>query len=265
MTKEILAFFTDTHLGQKLVARSEIAGDKMGYEETPREHEHNLRMVLDDIAGKGISRVVFGGDIGTAHSVDGFFELLRDYTFEVSLILGNHDTYGNVAPYCDMGGNIVAGKLCYSRQDPHLKRIFLDTSDNAVGDGQRKWLTRELESVKRAAIFLHHPILQVDTLVDRTGAALRDRDEVRALLIGTDCEISLFCGHYHMIDEAREANILQYVSPAVSYQIVKQSARLEADTGTFGYRILEMDEKEIKTQVVLFSKTQATRTSRGAI
>ncbi|WP_368517007.1 hypothetical protein [Rhizobium sp.] len=72
MTKTILAFFTDTHLGQKLVTKTEIAGDKMGYEETPQEHEHHLRLILDDIARKGISRVVFGGDIGTAHSVAAF-------------------------------------------------------------------------------------------------------------------------------------------------------------------------------------------------
>ncbi len=255
MTKTILAFFTDTHLGQKLIAKSEIAGDKMGYEETPREHEHHLRLVLDDITQRGISKVVFGGDIGTAHSVGGFFERLHAYAFDVSLILGNHDTYGNVAPYYDMAGSTVAGKLCYSQQDPHVKRIFLDTSDNAVGDGQRKWLARELEGVRQAAIFLHHPILPLDTPVDRTGAALRDRDEVRSLLIGMDCRISLFCGHYHMIDEAREVNIRQYVSPAISYQIVKQSEHLNADTGTFGYRILEMDEEEIKTQAVLFSKT----------
>ncbi len=255
MTKTILAFFTDTHLGQKLVTKTEIAGDKMGYENTPREHEHHLRLVLGDIARRGISKIVFGGDIGTACSVGGFFEHLRAHAFDVSLILGNHDTYGNVAPDYDMGGSTVAGKLCYSQQDPHLKRIFLDTSDNVVGDGQRRWLAHELEGVRQAAIFLHHPILPLDTPIDRTGAALRDRDEVRSLLIGMDCRISLFCGHYHMIDEAREANIRQYVSPAVSYQIVKHSERLEADTGTFGYRILEMDEEEIKTQVVLFSKT----------
>ena len=254
MTKTILAFFTDAHLGQKLVGKNEIASDRMGYEETPQEHELHLRLVLDDIARKGISKVVFGGDIGPAHSIRGFFELLRAYAFDVSLILGNHDTYGNVAPYYDMGGSTVAGKLCYSQQDPHLKRIFLDTSDNVVGDGQRKWLARELDGVRQAAIFLHHPILPLDTPIDRTGAALRDRDEVRSLLIGMDCRISLFCGHYHMIDEAREANIRQYVSPAVSYQIVKQSERLKADTGTFGYRILEINEEEIKTQIVLFSE-----------
>ncbi len=255
MTKTTLAFFTDAHLGQRLVAKSDIAGDKMGYEETSGEHEHHLRVILDDIAGKGISRIVFGGDIGTAQSVGRFFELLRSHAFEMSLILGNHDSYRNITPYYDPGESVVAGKLYFSQHDPHLKRVFLDTSDNVVDDSQREWLIRELEGVRKAAIFLHHPILPLDTPVDRTGAALRDRDKLRSLLIGLDCQISLFCGHYHMIDETREANIRQYVSPAVSYQIVKQSERLKADTGTFGYRILEFDEEEIRTQTVLFSKT----------
>ena len=254
MTKTTLAFLTDTHLGQRLVAKGEIAGDKMGYQETLGEHEHHLRVVLDDIARKDISRIVFGGDIGAAQSVGRFFELLRGYAFDMSLILGNHDSYGNVTQHYDLGESIVAGKLCFSQHDPYLKRIFLDTSDNAVGDNQRKWLVRELSGVKKAAIFLHHPILPLDTSVDRTGAALRDRDDVRSLLIDTDCQISLFCGHYHMIDEAREANIRQYVTPAVSYQLVKQSEHLKADMKTFGYRILELDEDEIRTQIVLFSK-----------
>ena len=254
MTKTTLAFFTDAHLGQRLVATSELSGDKMGYEEAPGEHEHHLCVILDDIARKGISKVVFGGDIGTERSVGRFFELLRSYAFEMSLILGNHDSYGNVTQYHDPGESVVAGKLCFSQHDPHLKRIFLDTSDNVVDDCQREWLARELEGVKKAAIFLHHPILPLDTPVDRTGAALRDRDELRSLLTGMDCQISLFCGHYHMIDEAREANIRQYVSPAVSYQIAKQSERLKADTRTFGYRILEFDKDVIRTQIVLFSK-----------
>jgi Icc protein len=253
MTKTILAHFTDTHLGQRLSARSKVDGDKMGYEETLGKHERQLVTVLDDIASKGISKLVFGGDIGTAKSVAGFFELLGDYDFEMSLVLGNHDTYRNVARYHEMGKNAVEGKLCFSQDDPRRKRIFLDTSDNAMGDGQRKWLARELEGTRKAALFIHHPILPLDTPVDRTGAALKDRDEVRSLLLAANCEISVFAGHYHMTDEAQDANIRQYVSPAVSYQIVKQSEHLEGDTNTFGYRIVEMDEEEIRTSIVSFT------------
>jgi Icc protein len=90
--------------------------------------------------------------------------------------------------------------------------------------------------------------------VERSGVALRDRDDVKALLASADCEVSVFCGHYHMIYEAREANIRQFVSPATSYQIVKVSDRLQVDTSTFGYRVLSIDDGEISTEVVLLTE-----------
>jgi len=123
-----------------------------------------------------------------------------------------------------------------------------------VGDDQLAWLARELDGTDKVAIFLHHPILQIDTPLERSGAALRDRDKIKMLLASTDCEVSVFCGHYHMIDEAREARIRQFVTPAVSYQIIKQADRLRVDTSTFGYRILEIDGAEIATEVVLLAE-----------
>jgi len=255
MPKTTIALFTDTHLGQKLVMNTEIAGDKMRYDNVPKEHEDRLRLVLDNIAGKGISNILFGGDIGTAQSVQGFFELLKEYDFTVTVILGNHDDYRNVTQYWNAGDNAVTGKLCYSRTDGDLKQIFLDSSDNVLGENQRAWLARQLDGVGNAALFVHHPILALDTPVDRTGAALRDRDEIRSLLLGTDCEISVFCGHYHMIDDISEANIRQFVTPAVAYQIVKQSEQLQVDTEALGYRILEIDGTEIGTQVVSLTRT----------
>jgi 3',5'-cyclic-AMP phosphodiesterase len=253
MTKKIVAHFTDTHLGQKLVMGGTIAGDKMRYDDAPEEHKDHLRSVLDDIARRGISDVIFGGDIGTNKSVLGFFELLNGCNFTTSIILGNHDTYGNVAPHCGVGVHAVQGKMCFSDSDGHLKRIFLDTSDNTVGDDQLAWLARELEGASNVALFLHHPILEINTPLERSGAALRDRDKIKLLLASTDCEIAVFCGHYHMIDEARDASIRQFVTPAVSYQIIKQSDRPRVDTSTYGYRILEIDGAEITSEVVLLT------------
>jgi len=255
MTKTIVAHFTDTHLGQKLVMGGAIAGDEMRYDENPEEHQNHLRSVLDSISRRGISDVIFGGDIGTNKSALGFFELLNGYNFTTSIVLGNHDTYSNIAQYCDVGGNTIQGKLCFSHDDGHLKRIFLDSSDNTVGDDQLVWLARELNGASKVALFLHHPILEIDTPLERSGASLRDRDKIKVLLANTNCEVSVFCGHYHMIDEAREGSIRQFVTPAVSYQIIKQADRLRVDTGTFGYRILEIDGAEITTEIVLLTET----------
>jgi|SRR5215475_11055843 len=255
MTKTIVAHFTDTHLGQKLVMGGAIAGDEMRYDENPEEHQNHLRSVLDSISRRGISDVIFGGDIGTNKSALGFFELLNGYNFTTSIVLGNHDTYSNIAQYCGVGGNTIQGKLCFSHDDGHLKRIFLDSSDNTVGDDQLVWLARELNGASKIALFLHHPILEIDTPLERSGASLRDRDKIKVLLANTNCEVSVFCGHYHMIDEAREGSIRQFVTPAVSYQIIKQADRLRVDTGTFGYRILEIDGAEITTEIVLLTET----------
>ncbi|MBB6484828.1 metallophosphoesterase family protein [Rhizobium lusitanum] len=259
MTKTTIAFLTDTHLGQKLVMNTDVTGGRMRYDSEPKQHEDRLRLVLDDIVRRGISDIVFGGDIGTVQSVSRFFEILRGYDFNISVILGNHDVYADVMQYWTAGENAVNGKLCYSHAHRHLKRIFLDTSDNILGDNQRAWLARELDDVENAVLFVHHPILAVPTPVDRSGAALRDRDEIRSLLNGLDCDITIFSGHYHMMDEARDGNIRQFVSPAVSYQIFKQSDELQADAETFGYRIIELEDTRIKTRAVLLNQASPSR------
>ncbi|WP_407181095.1 metallophosphoesterase family protein [Bradyrhizobium sp. STM 3562] len=261
MTKKVIAHFTDAHLGQKLVIGGEIAGDKMRYDGEPEEHETNLRLVLDHIAQNGISELIFGGDIGARERLATFFELLGAYDFTASLILGNHDVYADVAEYRSEGARAVGGKMCYSRDDGCLRYVFLDTSDNTVGGEQLAWLERELTGASKVALFLHHPILDIDTPVERAGAILRDRDELKMILTRTRCDISAFCGHYHMEDEASEANIRQFVTPAVSYQIVKRAERIEVDTRASGYRILEIDGGEIKTEVVMLSTAGQQRAS----
>jgi 3',5'-cyclic-AMP phosphodiesterase len=239
MSKKIIAHFTDAHLGQKLVMGRGIEKDKMHYEREPAEHQENLRLVLDDIAQKGISDVIFGGDIGSAESVPAFFEILKGYAFNLSLLPGNHDVDATVRKYRHQASEKVAGKMCFSQDDGFLSWVFLDTSDNKVGDNQLVWLEQQADGASKIALFLHHPILEIDTPLERSGATLRDRDELKRLLTGLDCEVWAFCGHYHMDDEAAEANLRQFVTPAISYQIVKHAETLEVETGRVGYRILD--------------------------
>lgn len=260
MAKKLVAHFTDTHIGQRLVMGGEVGGDKMRYDNEPQAHKKHLRRVLDDISRKGISDVVFGGDIGTEESVEEFFEILNGYGVIPSIVLGNHDAYRNVTRHCRVEVNAVEGKMCYSHGDQRLKRVFLDSSDNTVGNSQLAWLARELDGASKVALFIHHPILEIDTPVERSGVALRDRREIKRVLTSFDCEVTVFCGHYHMIDETHEANIRQFVTPAVSYQIVKRSDRIRVDTHTFGYRVLEIDGAEIGTEIVLLTESNRTNT-----
>ena len=250
MTRTI-AHFTDCHLGQRLMMATELNGSKMSYARQAGEHEDHLRAVLDDIRRRDISEVVFGGDIGTGDTVPGFFEILGNYDLDITVILGNHDRYDEVLPYCRNTAFAIEGRMCFSRGTPSAKWIYLDSSENEVSEDQLAWLGRELEGVRRLALFVHHPVLAIDTPVDRTGAALRGRDKLASLLNRAPCEVSLFTGHYHMADEAQQANIRQYCTPAVSYQIARQADHLAVETKSFGYRILEFDEAGTRTQTVL--------------
>jgi Icc protein len=252
MTRKIIAHITDTHLGQKLVSESRIDGDRMHYQDAPDAHRDRLRLVLDDIARRGITNIVFGGDIGTAESVGGFFELLRSYDFTPSIVLGNHDSRHTVAPHCSAGATPVAGKMCSSFEDGGVKHLLLDSSDNTIGDGQLGWLAGELVGARRVLLFLHHPVLDIDSPIDRSGAALRDRSEIKALLARAGCDVTIFCGHYHMADEAHEANIRQFITPAVSYQIVRHADRVRTDARSFGYRVLEIEGTGIGSEAILF-------------
>jgi len=177
----------------------------MHYVEDADAHKSHLQRILDDIAGRGIVDVIFGGDIGTFAAVPAFFEAMWDHNFTPEVVLGNHDAYANVRPWWGTGP--VEGKLCSSTSEGPWRRIILDSSDNIIGERQLAWLARESESARRAAIFVHHPVLEMNTPIDRSRAALRDRADLKAFLNGLDCEVALFCGHYHMTDELREANI----------------------------------------------------------
>ncbi|MEE3624739.1 hypothetical protein UCD39_12155 [Nitrospirillum sp. BR 11752] len=251
VTRTVIAHVTDAHLGQRLASSGEVAGDKMRYVEEADAHTAHLRRVLDDITRKGITEIVFGGDIGTTAAVPAFFGAMRDHDFSPLIVLGNHDAYASVAPWCNAGA--IEGKMCSSTDKGPWRRIMLDSSDNMIGERQLAWLANALESVRRAAVFVHHPVFEIDTPIDRSPAALRDRAALQALLlsVGPDCEVTLFCGHYHMVDERRDGNVRQFVTPAVSYQITKKSDEIEVDTSTFGYRIIEFDDDKVQTQVIL--------------
>jgi len=101
---------------------------------------------------------------------------------------------------------------------------------------------------------LHHPVLEIDTPLDRAGAALNAREKIRAALLEAARETVIFCGHYHMDDDAIDGNIRQFVTPAASYQIVKVSDEIAIDEQSFGYRLIEIDGSEISTEVVMFRK-----------
>jgi len=111
-----------------------------------------------------------------------------------------------------------------------------------------------LDTEEAVLLFLHHPVIAVDTPLDRFGAALKDQELVNACLQECNKEEALFCAHYHMQDTVAEGVIRQFVTPDASYQILRDAKEIMVDSPVFGYRLINVGETELKTEVVMFKR-----------
>ncbi|TWR29208.1 metallophosphoesterase [Mucilaginibacter pallidiroseus] len=230
-----IAFITDIHLDENLLQEKGV--------DTRKQWE----LLLSDLATREIDHIVFGGDIGAASAYPWFFKTLNH--FNLKYIIGNHDTFSEAAKYYI--GELPAGnELYYSEKGKHYKYIYMDTSAGSISAAQLHWLKNKLVTDKPVILFIHHPILAVDTPIDRQYP-LHGRDEIANVLKEIDEKVFVFCGHYHMEDILQSDNITQIITPASSYQIVKQAKDLEFDNTTFGYCILQLSAFKIQTQVVM--------------
>ncbi|MBL4704281.1 MAG: metallophosphoesterase family protein [Flavobacteriales bacterium] len=237
MTKKI-AYVTDIHLDEKFPIDQGVDTRK------------NWKIILNDISLRGIDEIIFGGDIGEKTANKWFFESLQNYSLAITL--GNHDYYNEVIKHYNHGVDESQSELYYSQERDYHKCIFLDSSSGSISQEQFDWFKKELLTVKNIILFIHHPILAVNAEVDKQFA-LKERDRIKTELLKCENDVIIFCGHYHFEDERTEDNIRQYITPAISYQVEKIRNEINVNIDTFGYRIIELNKKEINIDLIMFS------------
>lgn len=230
-----IAFICDIHLEEKNPVLYGVDSKK------------NWERILEDVRNQNINEVIFGGDIGAASAHDWFFKTLRQ--FNLNLILGNHDSYLDVSKYYMQGESPKA--LFYSKKEEHHKFIHLDSSLKIISGDQLNWLANEIKTQSNIVIFIHHPILKVNTPIDQKHPLL-NRDDVLELLFQSGNSITVFCGHYHMNHEEKLGNIHQIITQSSSFQVLKNADTIEVDASEFGYRIITFDKDKIDSKIVTF-------------
>ena len=218
-----IAFITDVHL------------DEPSPPNHPIDPYKNLNIVLADIAQRGIGEIVFGGDIGAGTAHSHFFASLSP--FKINLILGNHDKHDEVRPFFDKG--VARNELYYKSEEAAYDAFFLDSSSNSISNSQLEWLQQELNAHKDIVLYIHHPILPINTAADR-AFPLSNRNQLVSLMQDGDRQITVFCGHYHMNDDQVLGNIRQICTQSLAFQLVKDSPEISVDSASFGYRIIEL-------------------------
>ena len=230
-----IAFITDIHLNEDFPKQSGV------------DPEKNLQTVLEDIRKREIKDIVFGGDIGDASAHPFFFNALKD--FNLNLVIGNHDKYSEVKERYNKAREATG--LYYTMEDENYTFLFLDSSLEEISNEQLEWLQNGVYTSKSLVLFIHHPILQIETRVDKLYP-LKNREVLKGIFMNKEGEVTVFCGHYHLNDERKVANIRQITTQALSYQLKKHPDELVVDNTEFGYRILEFFEDSIQTEAINF-------------
>ncbi|UOY05513.1 metallophosphoesterase [Muricauda sp. SCSIO 64092] len=235
---ERIAHITDLHLDEEFPFNDQVSARK------------RLDAILRDIKGENIDYIICTGDIGENEGIPYFFEQVKSNT--LSITLGNHDKFDAISKYHDVGADHTSKKIYRSTLKAYYKFIFLDSSSGTIDGQQLDWLKKELISTKPIVIFMHHPIIGLNVKVDEIGK-LKNRNELTDILTGTTNVIHIYCGHYHMEDTLVHKNIIQYITPAVAFQIKKSSDSITLDTSISGYRIIQIEKSEISSKVKLLS------------
>jgi 3',5'-cyclic-AMP phosphodiesterase len=230
-----IAHITDSHLGDPTAHSRGINPDR------------NLEDAVKHLTDSGVADLVFGGDIGYEETYQRFFDTLQKYKPGFMITPGNHDNIQEILKH--FGNTYQADRFYHSNEDEHYKYIWLDSSSENINDEQLAWLEGEANTTKKVIVFIHHPILGFDTGMDVTYP-LKNRNAVNALLQQCRQPVIVFCGHYHMPDKRIEGRITQYITPALSFQVKKNSPNIDIIIPYFGYRIITITESSVRTQLV---------------
>jgi len=233
-----IAFITDAHLGDSTPGKFGINA------------QQNLQKVLDDIALQNVDSLVFGGDITGTGEYAWFFSHLNNLCPDFKAVLGNHDSYTEAVKYFKQP-SAGENELYYAFEDAHFKYLYLDSSTSKISNTQCTWFKNQVTCSKKIIVFIHHPVLGFTTGMDAIYP-LKNRDAVAALLQQAPNRVYIFCGHYHMPHVRTEGNIIQYTTPATSFQVKKASQGIDIYNGAFGYRLITLTSHAVTTQLYAY-------------
>lgn len=231
-----IAHITDVHLDESFPFNNKTSARK------------RFDNILESIQNQDIEHVVCTGDIGENEGIQYFFEQLK--TMNLSIALGNHDNFTNISKYFHLETDDPSNKLYRSELQNNFKLIYLDSSAGYIDPNQLAWLKKELTSFNPIIIFIHHPILGLPLKVDAIGK-LNNREDLVKLLEAVPNQVTIYCGHYHLESSLTHKNIQQCITPAVAFQIEKRPSEININTAISGYRIIQMEENQLSSEVIL--------------
>ena len=230
----------------------------MDYEKNNCRPYHKLKQTLDAIASnhRNDSYLVITGDLSGDDSEESYNhikDLLKTYSFNVSLLPGNHDNPEFMESICD---NQISFGVPSQSDKTYAFFNFNTQVDGEVGGCIKKSQIDDFsdklnDQVKNIILFTHHPITAINSKwIDKHVASNSD------LLIDLmhsydDLQFNIFSGHVHQEFFKAMKNVRIFTTPSTCYQFKPCSDEYSIDDkSSNGYRVINLHDNTVSTHVV---------------
>jgi len=233
---------TDLHIG-------EVYEDTFGV-----DVRKNFDTILEKAQQSAPDHIVITGDLcfqsGDMEIYNWIHDRLESIQIPYSVIAGNHDDYKMLADVFGLRHLMEGEDLFYKLKLNGQDLLYLDTSTNYLSKTQLDWLRSKLSRAShRIIVFMHHPPAHVGVPFMDENYPLNNYQEVQDVLLQSDREIHVFCGHYHVEKTIQVGKLSVHITPSTFFQLDQNSVEFKVDHHDIAYRELECGPTEFKTKV----------------
>jgi len=213
----------------------------------------NFLNTLKAIIKIPFDKLVITGDLCFIDGDIKVYEWIKDQLqyFKINnynIIGGNHDGAKQLSEVFDLKEDVIEDELYYF-VEPNL--IFLDTIKGYCSDKQLSWLKDQIEQIEgnNPIIFMHHPPFKSGVPHMDSKYAFKQEDLFAEICNLNNNASFVFCGHYHNEISVVKSNINMFITPSTYVQISMFHQEFEADHNIPAFRIIDIDNNQIKTTV----------------
>ena len=230
----------------------------MDFEKNNCRPYHKLKQTLDAIASNHSHDLylVITGDLSGDDSEESYNhikDLLKAYSFNVSLLPGNHDNQKFMESICD---NQISFSVPHQLDKSYSFFNFNTQVDGEVGGCIKKsqiddFINKLQEQVKNIILFTHHPITEINSKWIDKHVASNSNLLIDLMHSYDELQFSVFSGHVHQEFFKVMKNVRVFTTPSTCYQFKPCSDEYSIDDkSSNGYRVISLRNNAVSTHVV---------------
>lgn len=214
-------------------------------------------LLIDKLTHECADLLVISGDLAYSHGTEGIYSYIHSklklLKIPFLIIPGNHDSPMLLRKFFAIKSEDEE-QIFFTYKTEYDELIFLDSSDNQISEKQILWLKSKLNaSSGRVIIFVHHPVIDTGVKYMDAKNAMKNNIEIENILVASQKNVLVFCGHFHSDTTVVKNNIIQYLCPSNYYQISPVPNFLEVENASTGYRIIELSDESIMSRIRFFT------------